>query len=244
MAEAPATKLPHAAGAGGAPGGKDDDRPIRVMVVDDSHLMCWLLTRWIGEAPGLELAGIASTGREAVATIGRRRPDIVLLDLEMPEMGGLEALPELMKACPSAKVIVVSALTKDNAGVALDALARGAVDYVSKPSASGQGCSGPEFRQALMKRIRAICRPQEPQPARRPQRMERQTNRTALGFAEPSSTALRVGQWTGISYARPPCSPLGGAGAASRGGAPNLRASCADTSSTRPPLRHWSGCTR
>ncbi|MFD0986581.1 chemotaxis-specific protein-glutamate methyltransferase CheB [Methyloligella solikamskensis] len=191
MSDAPATKLPSMGLREGA-GERESDRPIRVMVVDDSHLMCWLLTRWIGEAPGLELAGIASSGSEAVATIGRRCPDVVLLDLEMPEMGGLEALPTLLKICPSAKVLVVSALTKNNAGVALDALAKGAVDYVSKPSASGQNCDGQEFRRALLKRIEAICRPPEPRPVRRPRQAKLDTNRAALGFGDgPAMPVVR-----------------------------------------------------
>jgi len=164
--------------------------PIRVMVVDDSHLMCWLLTRWIGETPGLELAGNASDGREAVAMISRWKPDVVLLDLEMPEMGGLEALPKMMKAYPSAKVLVVSSLTRNNAGVALEALARGAVDYLSKPSSSGEGSDGQEFRRTLLKRIEAICRPAEPAPARRLDRPPSATNRAALGMGDGAAAEI------------------------------------------------------
>ncbi len=164
--------------------------PIRVMVVDDSHLMCWLLTRWIGETPGLELAGIASDGRQAVAMISRWKPDVVLLDLEMPEMGGLEALPELMKAYPPAKVLVVSSLTRNNAGVALEALARGAVDYLSKPSSSGEGSDGQEFRRTLLKRIEAICRPAEPAPARRLDRPPSAANRATLGIGDGAAAEI------------------------------------------------------
>lgn len=171
--------------------GKTEPRlPIRVMVVDDSHLMCWLMTRWIGETPGLELAGIASDGRQAVAMISRWKPDVVLLDLEMPEMGGLEALPELMKAYPSAKVLVVSSLTRNNAGVALEALARGAVDYLSKPSSSGEGSDGQEFRRTLLKRIEAICRPAEPAPARRLDRPPSAANRAALGMGDGAAAEI------------------------------------------------------
>ncbi|WP_280948729.1 chemotaxis-specific protein-glutamate methyltransferase CheB [Methyloligella halotolerans] len=146
------------------------------MVVDDSQLMRWLLTRWIGEAPGLELAGMASSGQEALATIARRRPDIVLLDLEMPDIGGLEVLPKLIKACPSAKVLVVSALSKAAAGIALDALAMGAKDYIGKPDASVKSWGGQDFRIALLKRIEALCRPAEfpaprSMPVSRPERM-------------------------------------------------------------------------
>lgn len=188
MKDAPATASPSAWPPKGVqPTGEEADRPIRVMVVDDSHFMCWLLTRWIGEAPGLELAGTASSGVEAVATIARKRPDIVLLDLEMPDMGGLEALPALQMAWPSAKVIVVSALTKDNAALVLDALSRGAVDYVSKPRASGDMSSGQDFRKALFKRIEALMRPAEPQTRNV---LARPEPRTAIREAGKTSAEL------------------------------------------------------
>src|SRR5437868_2120326 len=74
--------------------------PIRVMVVDDAVVVRGLVSRWIEEEPGLELAASLRTGRDAVAQIDRANPDVVVLDVEMPELDGISALP-LSRASPS-----------------------------------------------------------------------------------------------------------------------------------------------
>lgn len=108
--------------------------------------------------PGIELAGTAANGKIALAKIPQVNPDIVTLDLEMPEMNGLDTLRIMRKTYPSIRVIVFSSLTERGAAATLDALAMGAVDYVTKPT--GSGCLSlalNRVRESLIPRIKSIC---------------------------------------------------------------------------------------
>jgi two-component system, chemotaxis family, protein-glutamate methylesterase/glutaminase len=105
---------------------------VRVLVVDDSALMRRLLCDLLGSAAEIEVVGTARDGREAVFQAVRLKPDVITLDVEMPEVSGLEALP-LLLAAHEAPVIMVSALTQEGADVTLQALELGAVDFMPKP---------------------------------------------------------------------------------------------------------------
>jgi two-component system chemotaxis response regulator CheB len=105
---------------------------VRVLVVDDSALMRKLLTDMLRASPMIEVAGIARDGAEAVELAGRLKPDVVTLDVEMPGMSGLEALPALL-AVHNAPIVMVSAWTQEGAEVTLAALELGAVDFLPKP---------------------------------------------------------------------------------------------------------------
>ncbi len=105
---------------------------VRVLVVDDSALMRRLLCDLLGASPEIEVVGTARDGREAVFQAVRLKPDVITLDVEMPEVSGLEALP-LLLAAHEAPVIMVSALTQEGADVTLQALELGAVDFMPKP---------------------------------------------------------------------------------------------------------------
>jgi len=105
---------------------------IRVLVVDDSALMRRLLTDLLSSEPEIEVIGTARNGREAVLQAVRLKPDVITLDVEMPEVSGLEALPTLM-AVHDARVVMVSALTQEGALVTLQALELGAFDFMPKP---------------------------------------------------------------------------------------------------------------
>jgi two-component system chemotaxis response regulator CheB len=133
------------------------------MVVDDSVVVRGLMSRWINEIPGFEVVGIAANGRMAIDRAAELKPDIVLLDLDMPELDGIDALPELTKRSPSTSVIVVSTLTRRNAEISLRCLSLGAVDYLTKPSMQQEASTCPEFRQELTMRLRALA-PQARQP--------------------------------------------------------------------------------
>ena len=109
------------------------ERPIRVMVVDDSAVVRGLVSRWVDEEPGLKVVARHANGKLAVEDVARSAPDIVLLDIEMPVMDGLEALPLLLRARPGLRVLMVSTLTQRNAEISFKALALGAIDYVPKP---------------------------------------------------------------------------------------------------------------
>lgn len=105
----------------------------RVLVVDDSVLMRTTISHVLASDPDLEVAGVAANGRIALAKMAQLRPDVVTLDFEMPEMGGLETLAQLQADYPAVPVIMLSSLTMSGASETLEALARGAADYVGKP---------------------------------------------------------------------------------------------------------------
>ncbi len=135
---------------------------VRILVVDDSVVVRRLVARVLEEDPAFEVVGTAPNGRIALAKLERLAPDLVTLDIEMPEMDGLTALARMRKEHPDVKVIMFSVLTERGALHTLDALSLGAVDYVTKPSRK----AGPDdalqtIRDKLVPRIHAICCPEE-----------------------------------------------------------------------------------
>ncbi len=108
--------------------------------------------------PLIEVVGVAANGRIALAKIPQVNPDLVTLDIEMPEMNGLEALAEIRKTYPSMPVIMFSTLTHRGAAATLDALALGANDYVTKPSNLGNAAlSIQRIREELIHKIKVFC---------------------------------------------------------------------------------------
>lgn len=138
------------------PPARPDGTPIRVTIVDDSVVVRGLFSRWLAAMPDVEIAGIHRNGLEAVRQIANVRPDVVILDIEMPEMDGLTALPLLLEASPGSRVLVVSGMSVRGADITLRCIMRGAVDYLAKPSTIHEGTSLDEFRDALMQRVRAV----------------------------------------------------------------------------------------
>jgi two-component system chemotaxis response regulator CheB len=142
-----------------------------VLVADDSAVVRGLVARWIGEA-GFELVGTASNGRIAVEMMGRHDPDVVLLDIEMPELDGTTALPRMLAMSPSVQVVMMSTLTTRNADISLRCLALGAVDYIAKPESSRGVTTSDTFRAELIERVRvfgaARARTRRPAPAGTP----------------------------------------------------------------------------
>ena len=110
---------------------------IRVLVVDDSVVIRNLVVRTLSSDPALSVVGVAAQGRIALAKIPLLKPDIVTLDIEMPEMNGLQTLHVIRQLYPGLRVIMFSSLTERGASVTLDALSMGADDYVTKPSSNG-----------------------------------------------------------------------------------------------------------
>ena len=108
------------------------------MIVDDLAVVRGLVSRWLDEETGIEVVGRHANGKLAVDDVARSAPDIILLDVEMPVMDGLEALPLLLKARPSVRVLMVSTLTKRNAEISFKALALGAIDYLPKPDSNSE----------------------------------------------------------------------------------------------------------
>lgn len=140
------------------------DGPVRVMIVDDSAVLSGFVSRWIDEDPDLEVVARHANGKQAIDDVARSRPDVIVLDVDMPVMGGLDALPLLTRACPKARVLMVSTLTRRNAEISLKALELGAVDYVAKPETSNKAGGLPEFRRELMSKLKGLapCRSLRP----------------------------------------------------------------------------------
>ena len=133
--------------------------PIRVLVVDDAVVVRRVVGRAIERDPSLALVGVAANGKLALAKIEALRPDVVVLDLEMPVMDGLETLAAIRRTNPALPVIVFSHLTAPSADATLDALAAGASDFAMKPRADGIGLAEDQVVAELLPRIKALVRP-------------------------------------------------------------------------------------
>ena len=143
---------------------------IKVVVVDDSAVVRGLVSRWVDEDPNLEVCGRFSNGQLAVDGVARSAPDVIILDIEMPVMDGLTALPALLKNVPGVKVIMASTLTRKNAEISLKALSLGATDYIPKPESNSGITTSSDFREELIRKIKAVVPAKSAPPAAAPQR--------------------------------------------------------------------------
>jgi two-component system chemotaxis response regulator CheB len=132
---------------------------IRVLVVDDAVVVRKLLSELLSSDAEIEVAATAANGKLALAKMPVVAPDLMILDVEMPEMDGLSTLTELRKTWPTLPVIMFSSHTQAGAAITLEALHRGATDFVAKPSvSSGQTQGLDSVRDQLVSRIKALCR--------------------------------------------------------------------------------------
>lgn len=162
-------------------------RPLRVMIVDDSAVVRGLVTRWVEHEDDMVLAGSATDGAKGIEKVRELQPDVLILDIEMPNMGGLEALPKLIAAKPGLKVLMASTLSTRGATVTLRALELGAADYIPKPESTRIG--GAEgFRVELLTKIRALCGRTRLWPIP-PQQPQSQTAPTSLKSPVPHTPA-------------------------------------------------------
>jgi two-component system chemotaxis response regulator CheB len=131
---------------------------IRVLVVDDSVVIRRLVAHALEEEPLIDVVGSASNGVVALQRIPQMNPDVVTLDIEMPEMDGLETLRHIQRDYPQLRVIMFSTLTERGAGTTLDALALGASDYVTKPANVGSVIASLlRIREELVPKIKGLC---------------------------------------------------------------------------------------
>lgn len=129
--------------------------PLKIMIVDDSITARTVHSRIVAGDPEMAVTAIAGTAEQAIHLLATIHVDVILLDLEMPGIGGLDALPRMIEAARGARILVVSALTIDGAQQTLAALAQGAADTMPKPVA-GQFDQG--YRDALLTKVRALGR--------------------------------------------------------------------------------------
>ena len=132
------------------------DAQYRVMVVDDSAVIRGFMIRALESDGDVKVVESVGDGEQALKAIVRSPVDVVILDIEMPVMDGLTALPKLLKAKPGVKIIMASTLTRQNAAVSFQALAKGAADYIPKPTSTREMHASDNFRRDLLAKIKAL----------------------------------------------------------------------------------------
>jgi len=126
------------------------------MVVDDSVVIRGLISRWIASEPDMVVAASLRTGLDAVNQIERVNPDVAVLDIEMPELDGISALPQLLAKKRNLIVIMASTLTRRNAEISFKALSLGASDYIPKPESTREATAAEIFHHDLIQKIRTF----------------------------------------------------------------------------------------
>ncbi len=129
---------------------------LRALVVDDTVVYRKILSDLLIEHPDIEVVGTASNGKMAVEKAKQLRPDLVTLDLEMPIMDGLEALPLLKKENPDMAILMVSSHTTAGAKTTMQALQAGAMDFIAKPDSSSMEASRQKIKQQLSNILRSV----------------------------------------------------------------------------------------
>ena len=127
---------------------------MKVVIVDDSSIVRRLFEQWLGATEGITVVGAYQDGIEALQRLGSDRPDVIVLDLAMPELDGLAVLPLLAKLVPDARVLVVSGQSQKGSEASYRCLMRGAAQCLPKPSALDAGA--PNFRAALVDLVLAL----------------------------------------------------------------------------------------
>jgi two-component system chemotaxis response regulator CheB len=130
--------------------------PLRVMVVDDSVVIRGLIGRWIEAEPDMVVAASLRTGLDAVNQVERVNPDVAVLDIEMPDLDGISALPRLLAKKRNLVIIMASTLTRRNAEISFKALSLGAADYIPKPESTREPAAAETFRHDLIQKIRHL----------------------------------------------------------------------------------------
>jgi two-component system chemotaxis response regulator CheB len=148
------------------------------LVVDDSAVIRGFITRLLESDPDYRVVATAANGELAVKAVARHDVDVVVLDIEMPVMDGLTALPLILKARPGVKVLMASTLARRNAAISIKALSAGASDYVPKPESARDAHASETFRLELARKIKALSGP------------KRRRIKSASGKLEPVKLAV------------------------------------------------------
>jgi len=139
-----------------SPAPQTKTQPVRVMIVDDSIVVRGMIMRTLATEDDIQIISTAVNGQQALDKVTDVKPDIIILDVEMPVMDGITALPELIKKVPKTKIIMCSTLTLRNAEISLKALSLGATECVAKPTTPESIGKDGEFRIDLLRVIRSL----------------------------------------------------------------------------------------
>lgn len=135
------------------------EKQITVIVVDDSAVIRGMITRILQESPSIKVVDTVANGIQAVDSAAKHKPDILLLDVEMPLMDGMTALPKILESSPKTKIIMCSTLTVRNGETTLEALRLGATDCIAKPTSVNDLNTGTDFKTTLLNMVIGIGNP-------------------------------------------------------------------------------------
>lgn len=144
--------------------------PIHVMLVDDSAVVRGFIGRILEADPDIKIVASVANGEQGVSAAGRHNPDVVILDVEMPVMDGLTALPKILAASPGVKVIMCSTLTLRNAEITMKAFSLGATECIAKPSNSTEIHSASDFKVDIVRLVKSLGRRKDASSLSRPAR--------------------------------------------------------------------------
>lgn len=132
---------------------------IKIMLVDDSSVVRGFLSRILDEEDDTEVVASVINGQQAVDSVARSKPDLIILDIEMPVMDGITAVPKILEKMPGAKILMCSTLSTKNADISMKAMSLGAIDCIGKPTSAIDIKNDAEFRESFLYKIRNIARP-------------------------------------------------------------------------------------
>ena len=157
---------------------------VRVMLVDDSAVIRGFLARFLSESPDVEIVASVYNGKQALETIEGKNIDVVILDIEMPIMDGIEALPKILEKSPITQVIMASTLTQKNADITFKALQMGAKECLAKPTSAGEMTSAENFKNELINKTLSL--------GRRAQAKRRRSNDNMSVVQRPQGSAVNL----------------------------------------------------
>lgn len=163
--------------------------PVRVLLVDDSGVSRALMAQWLHDDPKIRVVATAANGADAITAAKTQPIDVIVLDVEMPGMDGIAALPGLVEAAPGARILMASTLTTRGARVTFEALNLGATDAIAKPRSGWATPGGPEFREEFLRKVRALGEMERARPA--PRHVPADAS-APYARAEPSRAAPQV----------------------------------------------------
>jgi two-component system chemotaxis response regulator CheB len=137
-------------------------RPSTVVIADDSVVVRGLFARWLGESGRFDVVAVAPDGEAAAEHAGRHRPDLMVLDLDMPILDGVQALPLIIKRSPKTAILLTTTLTERNAKLALHCMSMGAVDVLPKPDSRSGLTLSLDFRRELIGKLSNIAQSRLP----------------------------------------------------------------------------------